>query len=244
MKLFYIVFFCSLSFFSFGQKKLGVAMYNSKTDFSFPKGSKQNEKDVLNKVFEKIGKQSSVKFKVLFNDHESVFFGENKLAKKSNKIDLVGVKSDILGKIYVNLKTKEIIQQKEKYGEKYRITREISNNSWLLTNQKIKIGNYVCYKAVLKGEENKRNKTTAWYTSDIPTNIGPLGFCNLPGLVVMLREDIFVYTLKSIKFSLSKEELKKIKKPLRGIKLTKSSYDAVCKKMRKEREREEKAMYN
>jgi GLPGLI family protein len=239
--LFSIILISATNFFS--QKKEGIATYKAKTSYSFEKIEKENEKELLNKTFEDSGKESSINFKLLFKNEKSVFFAEKSLTNESEKIDFVSIKAKILGKIYVNLITKEILQHKEKFGEVFNIKSNLNNHHWILTKETIKIGNYTCFKAILKTKGEKKNKTIAWYAPKLPYSLGPMGYCGLPGLVIVLKDDIFIYTLKQITFNLSKKEEKIVFKPKIGKEVSLKEYDSIYKIIRERKDKIEKENY-
>jgi GLPGLI family protein len=229
--------------YCFSQNNTGVATYNVQTDFSFDNSLAVNEQAILEKIFKKSGDVSDTKFKLFFKNEESIFFAEKKLNTNDSKIDLTNIKAKIIGNIYINLKTNEIIQEKEKFGKTFLKSKSINNYSWKLTNEKIKLGKYTCYKAVLNKAPNKKNKTIAWYTADLPINFGPLGYCGLPGLIIMLKDDIFIYTIEEIKFNLSKKEEKQILKPENGLKVTFKQYDSIYGLMMEKKDMMERRLY-
>jgi GLPGLI family protein len=238
-----LLVFCFFTFISFSQKSEGLAIYNAKTNFKFKNVTKENEKAILKKIFKESGKISKTKFELLFKDKESLFYGKKQLEKNETKIDFVSVKAKLIGNIYVNLKTKEIIQKKEKFGEVFLINKKINSYQWELTNEKIKLGDYICYKAILKHKKKKVNPTFAWYTPDIPINIGPLGYSGLAGFIVMLQDDIFVYTLNKIQFKLSEKEKNRIRKPKKGRKVTLKEFDSIYKLMIRKKDLLERESY-
>ncbi len=239
--LFSIILISSVNCFS--QKNEGIATYRAKTSYAFDNIEKVNEKEVLNKIFEDSGKESSINFKLFFKNEKSVFFAEKALKRESKKVDFVSIKAKILGKIFVNLKTKEVVQHKEKFGEVFNIKSNLNNNEWILTKENIKIGNYTCYKAILKNKNNKKNETVAWYTPELAYRVGPLGYCGLPGLVIVLKDDIFIYTLKEIAFNIPKQDEKIVNKPKIGKEVSVKEYDSIYKIMRERKDRLEKENY-
>lgn len=232
-----------LSSFCFSQKKQGVAIYKVKTSYAFKNIEKEGEKLILNKLFEDSGKESDISFKLIFKDNKSVFFADRALQRDNNKVDFVSVKAKILGKIFVNLDSEEVIQNKEKFGEIFNIKSSTKDHKWILTKETIKIGDFKCYKAELRGKRYKKNKTVAWYAPELNYHIGPLGYCGLPGLVILLKDDIFIYALKELKLNLSKQDLKIVEKPKTGIDVTKKEYDSIYKIMRERKDQLEMENY-
>ncbi len=72
-------------------------------------------------------------------------------------------------------------------------------SSWKLENETKVIDGFVCYKAsgVIK-PDNLR--VVAWYCPDIPLKSGPLGFGNLPGLILHLQLWSVNYYCSSISY--------------------------------------------
>lgn len=227
----------------FSQNNKGVAIYTVKTNYTFNDIEKVEQQEVLKRVFEESGKESAINFKLIFNNENSVFFAKKVLEKNDNKIDFVSVKAKIMGKIFVNQKTKEVTQHKEKFGEIFNIKSSLDDNEWILTNEQLKIGAYTCYKAILKSNKEKINETIAWYAPELASGIGPLGYCGLPGLVIILKDDIFIYSLKKISYNLTKQEEKATQRPKIGIEVSKKEYDSIYKVMIEKKDKLERESY-
>ena len=227
-----ICYFVLISGFS--QLKEGRAIYNVKTSINFQNIESENDKQVLKKIFNETEQVSKTYFELLFNKKESIFYGYSQLIKNENKIDLVNINAKIIGSVYVNLSEGEVIQKKEKFGETFLVNFKTDSFEWELINESIKFGDYTCFKAVLKNQKQKRNKTIEWYTPDIQFQFGPLGYSGLPGFIILLKDDIFIYSLGKVRFSLTDREKKKIRKPKKGIKVTRSEYDSIYRVMTKE----------
>lgn len=68
---------------------------------------------------------------------------------------------------------------------------------WKLVDQEKKINGFTCKKATLNyGDRN----WIAWYTTDIPRNVGPYKFYGLPGLIINIKdtESTFEFMAKRI----------------------------------------------
>ncbi|MDQ1857502.1 GLPGLI family protein [Chryseobacterium sp. WLY505] len=70
--------------------------------------------------------------------------------------------------------------------------------NWTIENEKKKIGEFNCQKAVCTLDNRK---FIAWFTSDIPSNDGPFRFKGLPGLIVEVYDlnSYFTFSLIGIK---------------------------------------------
>ncbi|MCC1482957.1 GLPGLI family protein [Winogradskyella immobilis] len=107
------------------------------------------------------------------------------------------------GIIYFNRNSKTSIHKKEFSGHTYLITKD--HIKWTLTNDTLKINDYVCYKAtttrIIENSEGKHSiKVSAWYTPGIKLPYGPDGYGGLPGLVLQLENNGTLTTLKKIEF--------------------------------------------
>lgn len=233
----FLLIFLFSNFNCIAQKQSGIAVYNATTNFSFEHVENEKEKVLLNRIFEDSGKESPVNFKLIFKDNESIFFAGPVMNRDDDKIDFVNINARILGKIYSNIETNELIHNKEDFGENFNVYSSLSRNKWIITNKKLKIGKYLCFQAILKNEKNNINQTIAWFTKDIPVKMGPFGYCGLPGFIVLLKDDIFIYALKEITFGLDKKDEKLIKKPSIGLEVSIKEYDSIYKLMRDKKER-------
>ncbi len=108
---------------------------------------------------------------------------------------------------------------------------EFTNGKWELTQEKKKIGNYICYKAIKKdtyvGSSGRLlvKQIVAWYTPQIPYSVGPLKYNGLPGLIIELQNDKVVFYAKKI--SLNTNEKITIKRPNRKEITEKKYYEML-----------------
>ena len=91
----------------------------------------------------------------------------------------------------------------------------LDDPKWKITSEKKNIDKFVCYKAT-KTLIYKRGKKTfsipmiAWFCPDIPVSIGPAEFGGLPGIILEVQTNKYLYGLKSIHF---KSDVKLIPMP-------------------------------
>lgn len=171
---------------------------------------------------------SKITYSLIVDGNNSIFFSENTLSEKTNKIDLQEINSKLIGTIFLDLKNKVFVQKKIVFGEELTIKDTIRNYTWELINNETKIiENMLCYKAIHKKIiekkfENEKNEIqvikkekiiTAWYCPAININSGPLGFYGLPGLIIILEDDIFIYQAKKIKLDLNSKQKKLVEPP-------------------------------
>jgi GLPGLI family protein len=104
---------------------------------------------------------------------------------------------------------------------------ESRNTKWELLNESKTIDGYVCYKATATLIRNNGNKGVfkfpiiAWYAPAIPIPFGPLGYGNLPGLILELQERNILYGVSKIVLNYKTEDIKtKLLKPLDGKRIS------------------------
>ncbi|MGR7812992.1 GLPGLI family protein [Lacinutrix undariae] len=201
----------------FAQKREGVITYKSKIIKPMDNDTKSSSIQFLNDI---IINNDFIDFELSFNNTESVFKITESLEEDNNLKFSIG----LLGGYeiyYYNTSTKENIYQTESYGEFFIIT-DHENYKWTLTKESKKIENYTCYKATtIKEIKNSvgvfKRKVVAWYTPQIPLQIGPAGYNGLPGLILELQEKNKLYVARKIDINALETE---IKKPTKGKKIT------------------------
>ena len=184
-----------------------------------------------------------VEFNLKYSNNESIFYYPEILRKGNNTVNISIIQAKNIGVYYSNIQSKTVLHQEFIFNEFFIIKDSIPKN-WILTTETKKLGNYVCYKAeyhsvIKKTRENgdeylKPIKSTAWYAPEIPYSTGPLGYGGLPGLILELHDDIFVYYLKEIDFK-PKEKVK-IAKPIKGKEVSKMEYSAIYKDLYRKKE--------
>ncbi|CAM1369761.1 conserved exported hypothetical protein [Tenacibaculum sediminilitoris] len=221
------IFLALFSIQIFSQNNNGKLVYSAYLNqASF---NKNISKSKNNKVKELIESQGKRKYLLLFNQFESIFKQDEKLKNENykGKIDLVSI---FVGKgsYYYNLKTKELLNQKEVMGENFVVECD-SDYNWVFIQETRKIGNFLCHKAVTtktiktKKGDYKEKPIVAWYTYDVPISFGIKDFQGLPGATVLLNGYTITYSLIEVKLnSLDKVD---IKKPNRGKKITEKELD-------------------
>lgn len=147
----------------------------------------------------------SLTFQLIITENGSKFLNKENLESDNN----IGLKrftltmSHYSGIVY-NLKNK-ILVQKELLGENIYAVEGLKDN-WVLTSETKLIDNYLCYKAtniykVTNGSKVFNHPVIAWYCPKIPYPYGPIGYGNLPGLILELQVRNAVFGAKTIKFN-------------------------------------------
>ena len=92
------------------------------------------------------------------------------------------------------------------YLEKDLILKKEKKINWNITNEIKLINDLTCIKAetIIEIKNNKgvfKNTIIAWFCPIINFSYGPLGYCGLPGLILELQTQDFVYGAKNIEFN-------------------------------------------
>lgn len=97
-----------------------------------------------------------------------------------------------------------ILKQSNLLGNKVFI-KEDYITAWELTNESKLIDGYLCYKAtnvdrVENGTQVFNHPIVAWYCPELPYAFGPIGYGNLPGLILQLQVRNIVYGVLKVDF--------------------------------------------
>ena len=165
------------------------------------------------------------------------------------------------GDKYMNTKDKISYTEEDIFGDEFVIKDSLPKIAWQITNETKIIGDYNCVKATyiepvskndLEAYERYQEKTkngkpsffemkkpepktiTAWYTSEIPVSFGPNGVWGLPGLILQLENENYIYFCTKV--SIKNNETVKIKIPNSGKVISKKEYEKYEKKMQKRME--------
>jgi GLPGLI family protein len=186
-----------------------------------------------------------LEFNLTFAKNISIFSFNNKMKKNENSVNLSQINAENLGLFYTDINKGIILNQKTMYGQQFIVKENIKNINWILTNEHRKIGNYTCYKAIYRtkvylrsesGKIEKQKNVIAWYSPQLPYSTGPKGYSGLPGLIVELYDDIFIYYLKRIDFN--KIINIKMARPSNGKLVSRIEFDNYYEKLHEKWEEE------
>jgi GLPGLI family protein len=179
--------------------------------FEDNKFKNENTKKQFETIFDNDEKE--ILFDLNFNHNKFSFIlqKEGISPGEINKIDLSIIKAKNLGIFYTEINNGIIKNEREDFGKYFIIVDSISSIAWQITNEEKKIGDFYCRKAINNtsvtlnqdiGKTIIKTKTViAWFCPKLPYSAGPIGFSGLPGLIIELNDDLFVYTLKKITYT-------------------------------------------
>ena len=187
----------------------------------------QSKKDVLliDYVFEtNFNETRKFASSLYISDSQSLFFwgNNNRILEEENdkgfefKINVY--ESDSIGSYNYTDLTNRTISSRTVWlnKQKLRIKEGIPSLNWKISDEQKKIGNFNCQKATTNF---RGRRYIAWFTSEIPTNIGPWKLHGLPGLILNVVDsegDISLYAKQITKVpnnsfpKLPSEELQEI----------------------------------
>lgn len=186
------IFYLFLLVFNILSAQSGIVKYN----FYGPNYDKTitiDETDAyLNQILNYANKQE---FELNFNKLKSSFKYINRMNYEANfneKVENIAKSLYTSKDFYTNFEEKfEIIVQ----NGGVLVRTEINPLKWEIMQDSKKIGNYLCYKAILKTPfvnklgETKIKESVAWFAPTLPYSYGPKNFHGLPGLILELSEN-------------------------------------------------------
>ncbi len=180
---------------------------------------------------------------LLFTRNESVY--QNKKGEEAEDINLSSddgsfqikiITDDTEDILYKNLKEKKVVHQKGMMGKSFVVDRPLEKSKWKMTGEKIKYLDYECQKAVIEEDDNF---IVAWFTPQIPVQIGPGSYHGLPGAILMISINDGETEIKATKVDIKTLDDKAIKIPDDGKKVTEEEYQRI----QEEKEREIRERY-
>lgn len=163
--------------------------------------------------------------KTSFNIIEAMDIDDNKKKFfRQRAIGLAGLSSTF----FADLNNSNIIRVREFDGRNYNITSTFDHFNWKLTKESKIINKRLCYKAItIKSFKSYKGNIVdvpifAWYTPEIPLQIGPKNYFGLPGLVLEVKEGSKTYYVTNI--LLNPENKVVIDIPKKGEVVTEDEY--------------------
>ena len=122
--------------------------------------------------------------------------------------------------VYIDTNKDSIIAQKCIIDKDFLVKDKYQPRDWELTKERKTINGKECVKAITKG----KSTITAWFTTEIPLSVGPLGYIGLPGIIMQLDTPTYSYVLQEI---VELAEVPKIEKPTEGKVVTLAEFDKL-----------------
>lgn len=125
--------------------------------------------------------------------------------------------------LYVDLESKETVEQKEFLGKKFLINGKMKDHQWKLTGKSKMVMDYPCQQAIL---QDTSQQVTAWFAPTIPWQLGPQDYHGLPGLILELELADSDRVIKATNISTEPVE-QKLEKPKKGKVVTMEEFEKI-----------------
>jgi GLPGLI family protein len=189
---------------SFSQSISGQAFYESKTTVKASEiGRSGMDENMKKMIVDRIKSYLEKTYILTFNENESSYKEEEKLETENGRRGGMAMMmgSFSAGNQYKNLKTKQILEEREFFGKQFLINDTITNLEWKLEKDSKQIGQYVAFKAtaIKKVDENdlsmarrrntdtkeKDEKATAEKTTDSTKSDDPFNEIEVPKEIIV-----------------------------------------------------------
>lgn len=203
--------------------------------------------DTLPIAVQNVFKEAKKNFKFIeytlhVKNNESLFFVNDKMLNDANRqMNIAIALAGFNGKAYTNSQQDVQLRNRDTYGQEFLVKSKFDVTKWNITNETKKIENYITYKAtapedyISKGEKEVR-QIEAWFAPEIQRPFGPLGYGNLPGLILELSVAGKTYTATNVEnLSLNQDA---VERPTSGKKISKKEFDDLGVKIYLERLKE------
>lgn len=204
-----LIFFTSNSFCQINEDVDILVEYKVNVDKSkFPADLSLDVQSRFRNIFQVV---ATLNFRLLANKEESLFrvipnLSSDFKGDNNTAISAVGGKNVYYSNDSINLLHKDL------FGEVVNIELD-QIYKWKVLREKKEILGYQCFKAISNYKSIDKNgkevevDVIAWFTPDINISAGPLGFNNLPGLVLEgSKNQLYIFSATRINFD-SKEEI-------------------------------------
>ncbi len=144
-----IILLCFLfPFLTEAQNINGKAYYQSKTTVKTDDFGSKMDENMKKMIMERMKKMLEKTYILTFTKNESIYKEEESLeAGKGSGMMGMMMGSFTAGAQYKNLKTKQLIEEREFFGKQFLIIDSIPKLDWKLENESKQIGQYVVFKA-------------------------------------------------------------------------------------------------
>lgn len=212
MKILYTLLFSLFTVASWGQGKGLCCRYSSQ--MPVPSGLDLIENEtVRNVVVQRIRDDKRI-YTLTYFDNQYLF----KQEKESHASQTLEVDPLV---IFIDFKDSSVVSQ-YKYdfaGTLYLIKEKTKRYQWNISDKETLIKGRKCYEATLESNSNVK----IWFTPEVPFHYGPLGYNDIPGLVMKMETAVYVLTLENV----SEITEAKMEIPVKGKPITREAFDKM-----------------
>ena len=157
---------------------------------------------------------------------------DQSLSSDDGTIRIEIMEDDTESNYYVDYQTKQVSDLQGFMGKSFIIESDLEKPQWKVSPDKVKYLGYECLKATTKNK--KGVEVTAWFAPEISIGVGPRGYGQLPGAILMLTTEDKTLEIKATEVSF-KDEVSVIK-PKEGKKVSAEEYEKIVDEKMKEME--------
>ena len=157
IKLLLLALSCTIG--TYGQLT-GIAHYQSKTTVDMNNFGRQGmSEDQKKQIADRMKPYLEKTFILEFNGDESVYHEEEKLAVNEGMRGMAMMMSSFTpGMQYKNVKTNQVLEEREFFGKQFLVNDTLTNLEWTVTKESKMIGQYL----VIKAEANMMLDANDW----------------------------------------------------------------------------------
>ena len=193
--------------------------YREKLDLTEKMRAVEDRPAVRQLLVEKLGKPKY--YELISSDGKSVYQQAQNLNEEDPDNGVIVVGGGEQDIVYKNHKDRTYAKQTEFMSRTFLIEEKLKVNNWEIKEDTMKIGDYLCKKAML---EKDSISVVAWFTGEIPSNEGPGKYYGLPGLI--LKVETGKVTIEATGISFSKEGTL-VERPAKGKKVTLKEFEKI-----------------
>ncbi len=213
----------------------GTALFatESASTVTFDSTSRMSQQQQL-ALNERLRKAMQKEYRLSFNAFEGLYKEIPKLATPADgeEMKVIGLGQGADGGLYKNTKKRLLVETRDMFGKLFLIRDSLTRPEWVVTDEQREIQGYTCYKAELA---TMMGTTTAWFTPDIPVNLGPGSYWGLPGFILQANNGRQKITCTELDISLG--ETAEVVPPTKGKEINLADYNALYDKKVNEMQR-------
>ena len=235
MKNLLICFFALLPILSQAQNTEGRIVYLETLNLSIELSPEMQQYAHL------IPTEQKTKMDLYFNDQESLYAkntdpeetDENPFEEQDAMQIRIGMGAN--GSTYLNHKSNTLLKSEDLMGKQFLVQGDLEKPNWKIVGDQKEILGYNCILAQLQEDSTTIN---AWFTPEIPVQVGPSEFYGLPGAILAAN-----FTSGEQKISLEAQSITlesvadKIVVPEKGKKVTQEEFEEIMQKRMEEMEK-------
>ena len=227
MRFFYFLFLFASTTLT-AQAISGTALFATESastvTFDSTSNMSQQQQAALNA---QLSKAMQKEYRLLFNASEGLYKEVPKLSTPSDdqELEVIGLGQGVDGGLYKDARRGLLVETRDMFGKLFLIRDSLARPDWVVTDEQRDIQGYTCYRAELKTEKETK---TAWFTPDIPVNLGPGNYWGLPGFILQATDGRLRITCTQLDITLGESAV--VNPPTKGKEIRLADYEALYRK--------------